>query len=498
VAAGVVLAVLPADDGSEASPTALAQAPRDVLVFSGRGFGHGVGMPQYGARGAALAGWDAARILGYYYSGTTIGTAPERELRVLVAEGRPEVVASRDKAWRAVDETGARPPLALAAGAGYRLAPEGAGLAISDAGGATVTRFPGAVRLEPAEGRGSIALDGTVYRGRVRVLPHGGALDAVNLVGLEDYLLGVVPREMPPSWADDAPAAVRAQAVAARTYALATRSSGGEHDLYDDQRSQVYGGRTAEDPRTSAAVRATRGQVVTFDGAPIVAFFSSSSGGRTEAGGNVFPGVGDAPYLRSVPDPFDDASPYHRWAEPMVVSGRRLAEALGLPGPAVAVDAVRRGASPRVLEARAVSAWPFPGQVDVSGARLRAVLGLPDTWFEATHRTVRADGGAVAPRPGAEREEVWLAVLNCSGAKGAAGRAAERAEAMGYRAVEAANAPPQSGASVAYYRPGGREAAERAARDLGLTGGAARLPDDPALAAEAPAGAQVIAILGSG
>ena len=498
VAGGWWLAVRPADEPA-AGPAVAAPAPvaavRTVYVFGGRGFGHGVGLPQYGARGAARAGWDARRILAYYYPGTGVEPMPTREVRVLVAEGRSTLSVSRDRAWRLVGEAGG-PPVALTPGAGYLLRPSGDGVTVSDAAGRQVATFTGPVLVEATGPSPVIALNGNPYRGRLRVIPRGELLDAVNEVGLEDYLLGVVPREMPPDWGDDAPAALQAQAVAARTYALANLSPGRDWDLYDDQRSQVYGGRAAEDPRSSAAVRATDGLVATYGGRPIAAFFSASSGGHTEAGRNVFGESGDAPYLSGVVDPFDDSSPYHRWPAPVAVSAERLAADLGLPGSVAAVDVTRRGVSPRVLEARVTTALPFFTRADVTGERLRAALGLPDTWFQVTSRAVDARGAAVPPPAGGDRGAVWLAVLNGSGAPGAAAREAERAERLGYRAVTAANAPRGSGPSTAYWRPGAEAAARRAAADLGLSRAAA-LPDDPALAAEAPAGAQVVVVLGA-
>jgi len=511
VAGGYWFAVRPADDSAStaaaATPVPTPPAQQVVYVFGGRGFGHGVGLPQYGARGAARAGWDAARILGYYYPGISVQPMPTREVRVLVAEGRATLAASRDRAWRAVGEAGG-PSVALAAGAGYRLRPAEGGVTVADAAGREVARFPGPVVLEalplggsrrlapaPRPG-GAIALDGVVYRGRIRVVPRGDLLDAVNHVGLEEYLLGVVPKEMPPAWGDDAPAALQAQAIAARTYALANLEPGRDWDLHDDQRSQVYGGRAVEDPRTTAAVEATAGQVATYEGRPIEAFFSASSGGRTEEGRNVFPDAGDAPYLASVTDPFDDSSPYHRWSEPLAFDAGRLADLLDLPGQVAAIDVVRRGGSPRVLEARVTTAWPFSTRHEVTGSTLRAALELPDTWFWVTRRALDARGRAVAPPAGGGRDQVWLAVLNGSGSAGLAARVAERAEALGYRAVTAANAPLQTEPSTAYYRPGAEAAAERVARDLDVPR-TALLPPDPALVAEAPAGAQVVVVLSS-
>ena len=128
------------------------------------------------------------------------------------------------------------------------------------------------------------------------------------------------------------------------------------YDVFDDQRSQVYGGVAAEDRRSDRAVRQTRGTILTYDGAPIVAYFFSTSGGRTEDVQNVFRGSRALPYLKSIPDPFDKISPYHVWPDPPTFSARRLGELLGLGGPVTEAAVVRRGASPRVVEARFTTA----------------------------------------------------------------------------------------------------------------------------------------------
>ena len=124
------------------------------------------------------------------------------------------------------------------------------------------------------------------YRGQVQVSVANGALRAVNTVGLEAYLYGVVPSEMPRDWL---PEALKAQAVAARSYALAVKKSGSWFDLYPDTRSQVYLGIAHEAPSTTAAVQATAGQVVLYDGHVATTYFFSSSGGRTSAATEVWP-----------------------------------------------------------------------------------------------------------------------------------------------------------------------------------------------------------------
>lgn len=152
---------------------------------------------------------------------------------------------------------------------------------------------------------------GARYRGSFRVLRDGnGQLTLVNILPLEDYLLGVVPREMPADWPLEA---LKAQAVAARTYAMYHLATGGygDYDVRNTTDSQVYGGCSAEDPRASAAVQATAGEVAVYGGALINAYFFSSSGGYTEANENVWSGAA-LPYLRPVLD-YDQDSPWFSW-----------------------------------------------------------------------------------------------------------------------------------------------------------------------------------------
>jgi SpoIID/LytB domain protein len=124
----------------------------------------------------------------------------------------------------------------------------------------------------------------------------------------------VVPAEMPKGWL---PAAYEAQAVVARSYALARLGGRGRFDLYADTRDQVYGGIAAERASTNEAVGDTSGRVLTHAGRPILAYYSSSTGGRTDSGQPAFPGRAAAPYLVSVADPYDTLSPLHRWRVPV-------------------------------------------------------------------------------------------------------------------------------------------------------------------------------------
>jgi stage II sporulation protein D len=211
------------------------------------------------------------------------------------------------------------------------------------------------------------------------VVAEAVGLTVVNQVDLEQYLLGVVPREMPSRWGDDAPEALEAQAIAARSYAMATRRIGGTFDMYADERSQVYGGVNAEDPRTTRAVAATTGKVVTLNGKIVTTYFFSTSGGRTENVENVFR-VGPLPYLISVSDAqYDARSPHHVWQDPKSFTDAQLAKLLGTKRPVLSMKILERGASPRVKLLRITTRT---GGVKVMrGTEVRRALGLRDTWF---------------------------------------------------------------------------------------------------------------------
>jgi stage II sporulation protein D len=345
-------------------------------------------MSQWGAFGRARAGWSAARILGHYYRGATLGTTPGKAMRVLLAERRKRLATSAAGAMVVVDRGSARHVRVPAGTVATFASTRDGGIALARPGARGV-RLAGPVVISTAD-RGVVAWgsprpsSSRRYRGQMWIARDGSSrLRLINRVALEAYLRGVVPREMPARWGDDAPAALRAQAVAARSYALATTRRGGDFDAYDDVRSQVYGGLDAEDPRTDAAVVATRGRVMTHAGRVATTFFFSTSGGRTEDAGNVF-GT-NAPYLTSVPDPFDRNSPYHRWPDPPTFTGAELGTALGLGEPVSAIRVLRRGTSPRVLEAMVVTR--SGARSTSTGTELRRALELRDTWFTVRRTT---------------------------------------------------------------------------------------------------------------
>ncbi|PYE54203.1 SpoIID/LytB domain-containing protein [Deinococcus yavapaiensis] len=136
------------------------------------------------------------------------------------------------------------------------------------------------------------------YRGGVQLRAANGKVEAVNVLPIDDYLRGVVPSEMPSSWPLEA---LKAQAVVARTYAISRLSPRAAYDLCATEQCQVYGGLAKETPSASAAVDATRGQVVSFGNTVARTYFSSDSGGFTASASEVW-GM-DLPYLVAQPDP---------------------------------------------------------------------------------------------------------------------------------------------------------------------------------------------------
>jgi stage II sporulation protein D len=344
--------------GQQTPPSAYGEA---IFLVSGRGWGHGVGMSQYGAYGQALAGRTYDQILAHYYTGTELGKTGRKELRVLLAEGRRAVTVSSSLPFTAVDATGAT----------YRLS-KGAvtlrsDLSIPTDAGAVLATQP--LVLRPAK-KASLALDGRLYRGKLELVPQGGFLRVVNVIALESYLQGVVAGEMPYSWPAEA---LKSQAVAARSYALASLVKGKPFDLYSDVRSQVYLGIAGERPSTTKAVTDTAGQAVLYGGKVATTYYFSTSGGKTASAADVF-GF-SVPYLVSRPDPWDKISPYHRWG-PVLLGARTVQAKLGADA---RVTDVTSNATPSG-RIRSVTVDTTAGAEQVPATVVRTALGLRSTW----------------------------------------------------------------------------------------------------------------------
>jgi stage II sporulation protein D len=352
----------------------------------GHGFGHGVGMSQYGAYGYATHGKGYRFILGHYYSGTTIGTLTgPRIVRVLldISPGDVGFSGATSACGQALDP-----------GRDYEAHRVGSTVKLRSSGGRPIAACGAKLR---AAGRGQIAIAGVgTYRGALEAVPtesDPGSLNVVNALPVDQYVKGVIPNESPPSWPQ---AELRSQAVAARSFALTGSVGGNGFDLYDDTRSQVYEGLSSETASTNEAADATKGQVVMYGGKIAETYFSACSGGHTESVQNVFFGPA-IPYLVGVPDPYDGACPLHNWK--LEFSGPEISSRLGayLDGGLKQVVVTKRGVSPRIVEAKLIGT---SGTTKVHGEELETALGGYSTWMEFR----KVVNGKVAPG-GSGKEE---------------------------------------------------------------------------------------------
>lgn len=358
---GAALAVVVA----VAAATGSAARAGSLLLVSGHGWGHGVGMSQWGAYGYALHGWSYKRILAHYYPHTRIERYGEPRVRVLLVQGAK--VATVGCATKITVGDGRGRWWSLHAGT-YGLGPKlvlplgrGRGHALG-----RVAEFQCA--LAPLE------LDGRAYHGELVARSSGGTLSVVDNLPLDTYVRDVVPSEMPSHWGI---AALEAQAVAARSYAVSELKPSANYDLLPDTRDQVYGGVAAERPRSDRAVYDTLGQVLTWDGQVARTYYSSSSGGRTESVQDAWSGAAPTPYLVSVPDPYDSYSPHHDWG-PFAVSPTTLAARLGATSAVTSLHLVR-DTGYRVTQVQASLA--SGATAHWSGEQVAKALHLQSNWF---------------------------------------------------------------------------------------------------------------------
>lgn len=337
---GLVLALLASGLGVLTSGTAHAQETwlrpaSGVWVLDGHGFGHGRGMSQWGAAGAAGQGVGSADILAFYYPGTARSTVPNDIIRVrLSGLDTGALRVSQTNGLTVVESTGARTALP-ADRTQWRLVPSGTGLQLQGQvagvwaayplGG--LTAVPAPVRFESTAGLLRLWRpdeSSTDYRGTVAAHLSGVSVTTVLSVPLESYLRGVVPAESPPSWPN---AALEAQAVAARSYAVAAmrNNASAVWHICDTTACQVFNGSTrytatgasskVEYASTDAAIAATAGVVLTYQGAIALTEFSASNGGWTAAG--------RLPYQVAKPDPWDGTAPgdpVHSWKASLPVA----------------------------------------------------------------------------------------------------------------------------------------------------------------------------------
>jgi stage II sporulation protein D len=380
------------------APATPAWAATTNVTMVGRGWGHGIGMSQWGAYGYAKNDWAYKQILEHYYTGIKLGTVKNDVIRVRLRGGVGTVRLTCANPYRAAI-TGAQLVIpggvtAVVSWVGGRYRVTAGGLAKTFSSPVTFRPLSGQLKTLTPDDWGKTGK----YRGLIRVVHSSAGFTIINKLPLESYLRGVVPYEMPASWPIEA---LKAQACAARAYAQRSRNPGEAFDVYCTTRDQAYGGVRAEATQTNAATRASAGVVPTYRGAPIAAFYFSTSGGHTENVENVWQ-TSPIPYLKGVEDPYDTYSPLHFWPENPVLHSTTWyedelgsfsgANPTGVKGSLRTIYVVKRGASPRIVKAALIGT---NGMTFVSGASLRYKLGLRDTWVSFTSVSLIADSSTV-------------------------------------------------------------------------------------------------------
>jgi SpoIID/LytB domain protein len=395
--------------------TAAADKP---FTFFGSGFGHGLGMSQWGAYGLALDGWHPGKIVTHYYSGTSIGNdAGPNRLRIGLVQGRSSVrlEASAGTVELRLGDANGDVVATISKGETWRVRVASNAYRIVDASGHTVDRVGGPkepiVAVFSGGSRVRIPEAGHTYnRGSIEFglysCDGGCSMRLVLSISPQEYLYGL--GEVPSSWPM---AAMQAQAIAARTYAF-TKASPTQHRpvcdcaLYASSYDQVYAGWDKEGgtdgDRWVHAVDSTDGEVVEDGGDTIQAFYMSSSGGYTEDNENVWGGT-PVSYLRGVCDPGDytDANPNATWDVTMTAG--EITQDLGLGiGTVTGFANAQRGISGRIVS---VKVKGQDGDTSVSGTTLRSALGLNDdrVWIDANREVtgaIRAKYDALGCSPG--------------------------------------------------------------------------------------------------
>jgi stage II sporulation protein D len=448
--AAVILAALGLQGSAPAKHADRLAQPLPAIFVSGHGWGHGIGMAQYGAYGYALHGWTFDRIVAHYYPGTTLGETDLRKVRVLLADRSKRVAISSKTPFVVRDGKGKKHRLA----AGVQAL--GPGLKLRLGVARKLKTLPGPLLFSP--GAQPLSLGTRAYRGALRVEKLGSGLRVVDMVGIEQYLWGVVPSEMPERWPAEA---LAAQAVVARTYALAHLRKGA-FDLYSDTRDQVYGGVAAESPTATDAVTETVGKVVLYDDQLAETYFFSSSGGKTANVQDVWPKADAEPYLVSVPDPYDTLSPYHDWG-PIRFKAAALAKRLHVPGSVKDFHA-NVSSSGRV---RTVTFVGTRGEKTVDGSAIRTALGLRSTWFRLGLLSLTNPGGTL----------FYGSPATLTGVARGASRVSLEARAYGGRWRPAGRLTVRNGAVSQIVRP--RITTDYRLENGGFRSGAVRVPVAP-------------------
>ncbi len=411
---GACLAALISLPMTVAPATASDVSTAAIPTFSvtGTGYGHGIGLSQYGAQGSAIAGKDYSWIIKHYYTGVTIGTAVTKNLKVNLDPDASSPTSYTRQVWTISNgQTGAGLSIngvSYTAGT-YVFTASGSVITVTGANLSTPLVLTGSVTVVPTSGSpallsvkeatGIYGFANGKYRGKLVLRASSSKIQLLNELDIEDYLKGVVPREMPSSWKTEA---LKAQSIVARSYAYVDTDA----TLYCTTSSQAYQGYGAynskgvwvgEATTTNSAVAATKGMVVKYDSKVVQTFFFSTSGGHTANVEDIWvPSDGDFdakaaqyPYLRGVSDSYEYlASPgYAPWpsSKEQSLTGLQLADKLrsvsGVPASptwvtGVSVERVDSG------HVRYVTfAFSNGTSVKISGDTVRSKLGMLSTRF---------------------------------------------------------------------------------------------------------------------
>lgn len=389
-APGLAAFTLTNEPSSSPKPTvknSVTMSSSGSVKFKGRGFGHGIGMSQYGAEGGARAGHKFDAILRKYYPGTTTKTR-SGSIRV-------HITGDTTSSVNVLPATGLKVRL-LITGQIIKLPNSVKGRKVrnwminnaaknkahntlfyrSGSKWYTYKTFSSTAQFEGPSTIKLVMPDGSTrtYRGALRSVrpkPGSSERDTVNVLPLEHYLRGVVPREMPSSWSIEA---LKAQSVAARTYAARYLGSSKPFDICDTTSCQVYGGYADETARTNSAIAGTKGKILTYGGKPALTQFSASSGGYTNKG--------SFSYLSAVADPWDawSGNANHSWS--VKVSAKTIAAKYRSVGTPKTLTVTKRNglgeAGGRVLS---MTIKGSKGSKTITGNDARWAFGLRSDWF---------------------------------------------------------------------------------------------------------------------
>lgn len=366
-----------------------AVTPADGSVtIDGAGWGHGKGLSQWGAYGAASQGLSYAEIINFYYDGTTLGSLPSNYVvKVWISADDDNILHFRPARGQIVKDSAGK-KVKLPYGSDYtkwriKRTANGRVLQYRDAGGKYRSY---AVKLNAKRvwyvsntktGKVKLALGGATktYRGKLAALYQGSGMLTVNYLQMEDYLRSVVPSEMPGYWPVEA---LKAQAVAARTYAAKQKQASTKvYDLCDTSACQVYKGTATEYSATDVAVAGSAQQVVKYNDELALTMFSASNGGWAASGGTEYP------YLAAHEDPYDGVKRDQSWT--VTLSAAKIEKAYPEIGTLQTIQVTQRDGNGtwggRVDLVELVGSL---GTVQVTGGSFKSKFSLRERLFNIT------------------------------------------------------------------------------------------------------------------